>query len=86
VFAEEHKEKIKGLMAEQRQQEGGVLNHVNLTQYRTIKQELYDQLSEEEQRAYDEKAAHRNKACKALPERSENMRCVNSCLFQPKLS
>jgi len=84
VFAEEQKRKITELMAEQQQQEGGVPKHVNLTRYRTIKQELYDQLTDEERHAYEAKAAEQNKATKALPERSENFKYVDSCLFSGK--
>lgn len=71
-------------MAEQQQQEGGVPKHVNLTRYRTIKQGLYDRLTDEERRAYEAKAAEQNKAAKALPERSENFKYVDSCLFSGK--
>jgi len=77
VFAEEQKRTITELMAEQQQQEGGVPKHVNLTRYRTIKQELYDQLTDKERRAYEAKAAEQNKAAKALPDRSENFKYVD---------
>jgi hypothetical protein len=58
-------------MAAQQDQEGGVPTQVNLRRYRAIKQELYHQLTEEEQRAYEAKAAKKNEARKAAPEASE---------------
>lgn len=55
-------------MAEQQDREGGTPKQVNLTRYRAIKQELYNQLSDEERCAYEAKAAERNKAYNSLPE------------------
>jgi hypothetical protein len=86
VFAEEHKRKITELMAEQQQKEGGVPKHSQPHTIPKIKQELYDQLTDEEQRAYEAKAAELNKARKALPERSENFKYVDSCLFSAKVN
>lgn len=71
VFAEEHKAKITDKMAEQQDKEGGTPKQVNLTRYRAIKQELYDQLTDEVRSAYEAKAAERNKASNALPEKSK---------------
>lgn len=68
-------------MAEQQQLEGGVPKHVNLTRYHTIRQELYGQLTEEDRRAYDAKAAEKNKARKTLPDTSENFKYVDSSLL-----
>ena len=58
-------------MAEKREQEGGTPEQVNLRRYQTIKQELYDQLPDEERREYEAKAAKKNEASKAQPETSE---------------
>jgi hypothetical protein len=80
IFADEHKRKIVDLMAEEKEKEGGIPELANLTRYRNIKQELYDQLTDEERLAYEEKAAELNKARKALPERSEIFEYV--CLLQ----
>ena len=74
IFAEEHKRKIVDLMAEEKEKEGGIPELANLTRYHKIKQELYDQLTDEERLAYEEKAAELNKARRALPERSENFK------------
>ena len=71
VFAEEHKAKITERMAEQQEQEGGNPKWVNLTHYHSIRQTLYDQLTEEEQREYEGKAAKKNEASKTQPETSE---------------
>jgi len=59
-------------MAAQQYQEpeGGTPKQVNLTRYHTIKQELYNQLTDEERREYEAKAAETNEAYKALPETS----------------
>ena len=70
VFAKEHKTKITEQMAEQQYQDGGTPKQVNLTRYHTIKQELYNQLTDEERREYEAKAAETNEAYKALPETS----------------
>jgi hypothetical protein len=72
IFAEEHKTEITEKMAEQQQLEGGVPKDVNLTRYHTIRQELYDQLTDKERRAYEAEAADKNKARKTLPDTSEN--------------
>lgn len=74
VFAEDHKKKITDLMAEEKEKEGGIPTLVNLRRYHRIKQELYDQLTVEEQCAYEAKAAEINEARKALPEKSENFK------------
>jgi hypothetical protein len=58
-------------MAEQQSQEGGIPRQVNLRRYHTIKQELYEQLTEEEQCVYETKAAKKNEAGKAPPEISD---------------
>jgi hypothetical protein len=58
-------------MAQQQDQEGGVPKEVNLRRYHTIKQELYDQLTDEERRAYEAIATKKNEVCKAPPETSE---------------
>ena len=71
VFAKEHKVKITERMAEEQDQEGGISKEVNLRRYQTIKQELYDQLPDEERRGYEAKAAKKNEASKAQPETSE---------------
>lgn len=55
-------------MAEQQEQEGGIPRQVNLTRYRTIRQELYHRLSDEERCAYEAKAAEKNEEHTALPE------------------
>ena len=73
-------------MAEQQEQEGGVPKHVNLTRYRTIRQELYNQLTDEERLAYEAKAAEKNKARKTLPERSENFKYVDPRRLWQKLT
>lgn len=70
VFAEEQKGKITERMAEEQAQEGGIPKQVNLRRYQTIKQELYDQLPNEERRGYEAKAAKKNEASKAQPETS----------------
>lgn len=57
-------------MAEQRAKEGGAVQQVNLPRYHAVKQELYQQLTDEERRAYEEKAAETNEASKVLPEMS----------------
>jgi len=74
VFAEEYKTKIADLMAEEKEKEGGIPKLVNLTRYHKIKQQLYDQLTDEERRVYEAKAAELNEARKVLPERSENFK------------
>jgi hypothetical protein len=71
VFAEEHKAKITEQMVEQKEKEGGTPKQVNLTRYRAIKRELYNQLSDEVRSAYEGKAAERNKAINVLPEKSK---------------
>lgn len=71
VFAKEHKEKITERMAEQKKQQGGTPQQVNLTRYRTIKKELYNRLTDEGRCTYEAKAAKTNEARKALPEKSE---------------
>lgn len=71
VFAEEHKARITGRMAEQQSQEGGSPEKVNLARYHAVKQEFYNQLTEEERSGYDAKAAERNNARKAMPEPSQ---------------
>ena len=71
VFAEEHKDKITEKMAEQQDQEGGTPKQVNLTRYRAIKQELYNQLTGEVRSAYEAKAAEKNKASNTMPEKSK---------------
>jgi hypothetical protein len=86
VFAEEHKGKIVEKMAEQQQQEGGVPKRVNLPRYHAIRQELYDQLTDEERQAYQAKAAEQNKARKTLPERSENFKYVDPRLILAKVN
>lgn len=86
VFAEEHKSKITDLMVEAKEKEGGIPKLVNLTRYRKIKQELYDQLTDEDRRAYEAKATVLNKARKALPERSENFKYVDSRLSSAKVN
>lgn len=58
-------------MAEKQDQEGGIPKQVNLTRYHSIKQELYTQLTEEDRRAYEAKAAEKNEACKVLPAASK---------------
>jgi hypothetical protein len=73
-------------MAEQQEHEGGIPKHVNLIRYRTIKQDLFDQLTDEERHVYEAKATEQNKACKTLPERSEIFKYVDSHLFLAKLS
>src|SRR6266508_240211 len=83
IFAEEHKREIVNLMAEEKEKEGGIPELANLTRYRNIKQELYDQLTDEEWLAYEEKAAELNQARKALPERSEIFEYVE-CLPSAK--
>ncbi len=70
-------------MAEEKEKEGGIPELANFTRYRNIKQELYDQLTDEERLAYEEKAAELNKAHKALPERSEIFEYVE-CLPSAK--
>jgi len=57
-------------MAEQQDQDGDTLKQFNLLQYRTIRQELYNQLTDEQRSAYEVKAAETNEAYKALPEKS----------------
>jgi ribosomal protein RSM22 (predicted rRNA methylase) len=74
LFAKEHKTNITERMAEQQDKEGGIPKQVNLTRYHKIKHELYDQLTEEEQRAYEAKAAKTNEGCKAQPDASEIFR------------
>ena len=86
VFAEEQKRKITELMAEEKEKEGGIPKQINLRRYGKIKQELYDALTDEERRAYEVKAAEENKARKALPERSEIFKCVDSRMFSAKLT
>lgn len=71
IFAEGHKAKIAEEMAEQQRREGGDTKQVNLIRYRKIKHKLYDKLTDEEQLAYEGKAAEQNAARKALPEKSE---------------
>jgi hypothetical protein len=58
-------------MAEQQFQEGGIPQQVNLRRYHTIKQELYDQLTDGERHAYETKAAKKNETGKSPPETSE---------------
>jgi len=86
VFAEEHKMKITERMAEQQDREGGIPKQVNLARYQTIKQELYDRLSDEERRAYEAKAAKKNEASKVQPEPSEIFKYVNFCLSSPEVN
>jgi len=57
-------------MAEQQAKEGGAAQQVNLQKYHAAKQELYHQLTNEERRAFEEKADETNEASKALPETS----------------
>jgi hypothetical protein len=71
VFAEEHKAQITKKMEEHQDQEGGSPKQVNLTRYRTIKQELYNQLTDEERHIYEAKAVAKNEACKEAPEKSK---------------
>jgi hypothetical protein len=71
IFAEEHKARIKERMAEQQMQEGGTPEKVNLARYQTIKQEFYNQLTEKERHGYEAKATEKNKAYKAIPEKSK---------------
>ena len=86
VFAEEHKRKITELMAEEKEKEGGDPKLVNLSRYHKIKQQLYDQLTDEERRAYEAKAVEVNEARKALPERSENFKYVDSPLSSARVN
>lgn len=58
-------------MAELRAQEGGDPKLVNLKRFHTIKRELYHQLTDDERRAYETKAAKKNEARKAPPKTSE---------------
>ena len=44
------------------------------------------QLTVEEQCAYEAKAAEKDMACKTLPERSENLKCVDSRLLSAKVN
>ena len=71
VFSKDHKAEITERMAEQQDQEGGTPKQVNLTRYRTIKQELYNQLPDEDRRAYEAKAAKKNEERRELPEKSK---------------
>ena len=49
--------------------------------------ELHNQqLTVEEWCAYEEKAAEKDMACKTLPERSENLKCVDSRLLSAKVN
>ena len=57
-------------MAEQ-QDEGGAPKQVNnLPRYHSVKQELYGQLTDEERRTYEAKAAEKNETGKVAPETS----------------
>lgn len=58
-------------MAKQQEQEGGTPKQVNLTRYRTIRQELYHQLPGEERCTYEARAAEKNEEYRALPETSK---------------
>jgi hypothetical protein len=69
VFAKEHKAEIVERVVEQ-QDWNGTPKQFNLPRYRTIKQELYNQLTYEQRCAYEAKAAEANEAYKALPEKS----------------
>lgn len=57
-------------MAEQKDQEDDIPKQFNLPRYHMVKQELYNQLTNEQQCAYEAKAAETNTAYKALPEKS----------------
>ena len=51
--------------------------------------ELHDQqLTDKERCTYEAlaKAARKDMACKTLPERSENLKCVDSCLLSAKVN
>ena len=52
-------------------EQGSVPNGANLTRYHTIKHELFDQLTDQERRAYETKAAERNEAYKTRPDALE---------------
>lgn len=66
-FSEEHKANIAERMEEEQEQEGGISKQVNLRRYYTIKQELYDQLPDEERRGYEAKGAKKNETSKEHP-------------------
>lgn len=57
-------------MVEQQDQDGDTPKQFDLPRYRMIKQELYNQLTDEQRCAYEAKAAETNEEFKALPKKS----------------
>ena len=70
VFAKEHRAEIMERMAEQQDQDSDTPKQFNLSQYRMVKQELFNQLTDEQRCAYEVKASETNEEYKALPEQS----------------